>query len=99
MADLTAIFGGSSELLMWLTDGFSVTLFGRWRGAVRIHVSHIQLPCTVLMCGVVGHSHVGVTHVCKGNSHVEKTLTLGLIIVWCIILISSNIYSSNNSLN
>ena len=22
--------GGSSELLMWLTDGFSVTFFGRW---------------------------------------------------------------------
>ena len=24
---------------MWLTDGFLVTFFGRWRGAVRIHVN------------------------------------------------------------
>ena len=40
-----AIFiGGSSELPMWLTDGFSVTFFGRWWGAVHIHVSHVQLP-------------------------------------------------------
>ena len=36
------------ELPMWLTDGFSVTFFGRWRGAVRIHMSHIQLPYTVI---------------------------------------------------
>ena len=33
---------------MWLMDGFSVTFFGRWRGAVRIHVSHIQLLYTVI---------------------------------------------------
>ena len=33
---------------MWLTDGFSITFFGRWRGAVRIHVSHVQLPYTVI---------------------------------------------------
>ena len=33
---------------MWLTDGFLVTFFGRWRGAVCIHISHIQLPCTVI---------------------------------------------------
>ena len=33
------------ELPMWLTDGFSVTFFGRSRGAVRIHVSHVQLTC------------------------------------------------------
>ena len=36
------------ELPMWLTDGFSVTFFGRWRGAVRIHMSHVQLTCTVI---------------------------------------------------
>ena len=33
---------------MWLTDGFSVTFFGRWWGAVRIHVNHVQLPYTVI---------------------------------------------------
>ena len=27
---------------MWLTDGFLVTFFGRWMGAVRIHVSHVH---------------------------------------------------------
>ena len=27
---------------MWLTDGFLVTFFGRWRGAVHIHVSHVH---------------------------------------------------------
>ena len=41
------IFGGSLELPMWLTDGFLVTFFGRWWGAVRIHVSHVQLLYTV----------------------------------------------------
>ena len=35
------------ELPMWLTDGFLVTFFGRWRGAVRIHVSHVQLTYMV----------------------------------------------------
>ena len=33
---------------MWLTDGFLVTFFGRWRGAVRIHMSHVQLTYTVI---------------------------------------------------
>ena len=42
-----SFIGGSLELPMWLTDGFLVTFFGRWWGAVRIHVSHIQLPYTV----------------------------------------------------
>ena len=32
---------------MWLTDGFLVTFFGKWWGAVHIHVSHVQLPYTV----------------------------------------------------
>ena len=27
---------------MWLTDGFLVTFFGRWKGAVRIHMSHVH---------------------------------------------------------
>ena len=39
---------------MWLTDGFLVTFFGRWWGAVRIHVSHVQLPYTVNSRVVVG---------------------------------------------
>ena len=33
---------------MWLTDGFSVTFFWKVVGTVRIHVSHIQLPYTVI---------------------------------------------------
>ena len=37
------VVGGSLELPMWLTDGFLVTFFGRWWGAVRIHVIHVQL--------------------------------------------------------
>ena len=28
-----------------LMDGFWMTFFGRWRGAVRIHMSHVQLTC------------------------------------------------------
>ena len=27
---------------MWLTDGFLDTFFGGWKGAVCIHVSHVQ---------------------------------------------------------
>ena len=41
------VIGGSLELPMWLTDGFLVTFFGRWWGAVHIHVSHVQLPYMV----------------------------------------------------
>ena len=44
----TGVIGGSSELPMWLTGCFLVTFFGRWRGAVRIHVSHVWLTCTVM---------------------------------------------------
>ena len=33
---------------MWLTDGFSVTFYGRWWGAVCVHISHIQLLYTVI---------------------------------------------------
>ena len=42
------VIGGSSEPPMWLTDGFLVTFFGRWRGAVHIHVSHVQLLYMVI---------------------------------------------------
>ena len=48
------LFGGSLELPMWLTDGFLVTFFGRWWGAVRIHMSHVQLPYMVNSHVVVG---------------------------------------------
>ena len=48
------LIGGSLELPMWLTDGFLVTFFGRWWGAVRIHVSHVQLPYTVINVWVEG---------------------------------------------
>ena len=58
-SNTSLVIGGSSELPMWLTDGFWVTFFGRWRGAVHIHVSHVwQLTCTVapmwqLTCTVI----------------------------------------------
>ena len=50
---------------MWLTDGFSVTIFGRWKGTVRIHVNsrvvHVWLPYTVinLQAGGGGKTNVG----------------------------------------
>ena len=40
---------------MWLTDGFSVTFSGRWRGAVRIHVSHVQLTCVTCSSRVANY--------------------------------------------
>ena len=36
------------DIHVWLTDGFSVTFFGRWWGAVHIHISDVQLPYTVI---------------------------------------------------
>ena len=37
---------------MWLTDGFSVTVFWKVEGTVRIHVNsrvaHVWLPYTVI---------------------------------------------------
>ena len=37
---------------MWLTDGFLVTFFGRWMGAVRIHgESHTRESRTANMQG------------------------------------------------
>ena len=57
------------ELPMWFTDGFAITFFGRWRGAVRIHVSphathvcHVQLTCGKLLYG--GGEPSRVAHVC-----------------------------------
>ena len=50
------------ELPMWLTDGFSVTFFGRWRGAVCIHMSHVQLTCGKLLYG--GGEPSCVAHMC-----------------------------------
>ena len=47
---------------MWLTDGFLVTFLGRWRGAVRIHVSHVQLTCGKLLYG--GGEPSCVAHMC-----------------------------------
>ena len=55
------------ELPMWLTDGISVTFFGRWRGAVRIHVSHVQLTC------VTCSSHVANYYMVERSPHVWLT--------------------------
>ena len=50
---------------MWLMDGFSVTVFGRWRElcAHMLLVTHVWRE----------HSHVGVTHVWRGHSRVGVT--------------------------
>ena len=65
---------------MWLTDRFMDTFFGRWRGAVRIHVSHVQLTCGInvhgnyymvdgsLTCGI--NVHGNYYYMVEGSSHV-----------------------------
>ena len=63
---------------MWLTDGFLVTFFGRWRGAVRIHVSHVLLPCTVNSCVVVGTIYTYMcTYSCRTWCTVHGELMCG----------------------
>ena len=58
--------GGLLELPMWLTDGFLVTFFERWRG---------QCTCTLLTCG--GNIHVWELLTCGGNIHVWDLLMCG----------------------
>ena len=55
------------ELPMWLTDGFLVTFFGSWRGAERIHVSHVWLTCTIIP------SCVAFNQWWRGAPHVQLT--------------------------
>ena len=33
---------------MWLTDGFLLTIFGRWRGQYAYTLIHVWLPYTVI---------------------------------------------------
>ena len=54
------------ELPMWLTDGFLDTFFGRWRGAVRIHMSHMQLTCGI-------NVHSNYYYMVEGSPHVWLT--------------------------
>ena len=74
------LIGGSSELPMWLTDGILVSFFGRWRGAVCIHMSHVQLPYTVINVqdGVGG---VGVSG-SRTLENSESSENLKLILRW-----------------
>ena len=52
---------------MWLTDSFSVTFFfGRWWGAMCIHVSHVQLLYTVIDMWRI---NVWRGHSCVANVH------------------------------
>ena len=46
------VVGGSSELPIWLTDGF-LAIFWKVEGTMRKHVSHVQLPYKVVMPAVV----------------------------------------------
>ena len=61
---------------MWLTDCFLVTFFGRWRGAVRIHVSHMWLMCTVMP------SRVAFNQWWRGAPHVQLTCGSCTAHVW-----------------
>ena len=73
---------------MWLMDSFLVTFFGRWWGAVRIHMSHVQLPYMVINVWVKGAFTCGTysqmegtfkcgTYMWRGHSCVEGTFTCG----------------------
>ena len=66
------MFSGSSELPMWLTDGFLVTfLEGGWG----------QCAYTLLMCG--GDIHMWELLMCGGDIHVWDLLTCGGEIHMC----------------
>ena len=60
----TSIFFHGSLYLVarratYVVDGrFFVTFFGRWMGAVRIHVSHVQLTYTVINVQVGGRGAI-----------------------------------------
>ena len=42
------------ELPMWLTDGFLLTIFGRWRGQYAYTLIPVWLPYTVINVCVCG---------------------------------------------
>ena len=44
---------------MWLTDGFSVTFFGRWRGQCAHTLIPVWLPYTVINVGGGGSASIG----------------------------------------
>ena len=54
----------------YVVDGrfFSHFFFGRWRGAARIHVSHVQLTC------VACSSHVENYYMVEGSPHVWQLM-------------------------
>ena len=60
---------------MWLTDGFLDTFFGRWRGAVRIHVSYVQL-----MCGI--NMHGNYYYMVEGSPHMWRLMCTVITIWW-----------------
>ena len=62
---------------MWLTDAFLVTFFGRWRGAVRIHVSHVQLTYTVINVQCDGGIHMWELLMCGRDIHLWELLKCG----------------------
>ena len=78
---------------MWLTDGFSVTFFGRWWGAVRIHVNDSRVEGT-FTCG--SYSRVEGTFMCGSYLRVEGTFTCGgYIHVWELLTSGGNIHVCN----
>ena len=63
------------ELPMWLTDGFLDTFFGRWRGAVRIHVSHVQLTCGI-------NVHGNYYYMVEGSAHMWRLTCTVITTIW-----------------
>ena len=60
---------------MWLTDGFLDTFFGRWRGAVHIHMSHVQLTCGI-------NVHSNYYYMVEGNPHVWQLMCTVITTIW-----------------
>ena len=67
------IIGGTSELPMWLTEGFVVTFFLEG-GGDTVHTCYSRVEGT-FMCGT--YSCVEGTFMCGSYSHVEGTFTCG----------------------
>ena len=60
-----ALFGGSSELPMWLTDGFMVTFLEGEGDSLRTRYSHVEVT---FMYG--SYSRVEGTFTCGSYSHI-----------------------------
>ena len=76
---------------MWLTDGFLDTFSGRWKGAVRIHVSHMQLTCGI-------NVHGNYYYMVEGSPYVWR-LTCTVITIWWKGALTCGMCSSRVAIN